>query len=71
MEAYFRRLKYKAEQAERQGDIKDWDHFNEVYGSSETTLSKKLTGVKGKTLEDSSQIHDLGTLVQFRGHPRC
>ena len=53
MEAYFQRLRYKAEQAEWQGDTKEQTHFIEVYRSSETTLSKKLTGVKGKNSDDS------------------
>ena len=34
VEAYFRRLKYKAEQAEWQGDKKEQEHFTEVYRSS-------------------------------------
>ena len=72
VEAYFRRLKYKVEQAEWQGDIKERDHFNEVYSSSETTLSKKLTGVEKQEVGGlSSQIHDPGTPVQLRGHLRC
>ena len=53
VEAYFRRLRYKAEQAEWQGDKKEQEHFIEVYRSSEMTLSKKLTGVKGKKSDDS------------------
>ena len=53
VEAYFRRLTYKAEQAERQGDTKEQAHYIEVYRTSETTLSKKLTGVKGKKSDDS------------------
>ena len=49
VDAYFRRLKHKMEQTTNE----DRTHLTEVYNESQRTLSKKLTGVKGKTSDSS------------------
>ena len=45
VDAYFRRVKYKIQQAT--GAEKAW--LQEVYNSAQTTLNKKLAGIKGRT----------------------
>ena len=48
VDAYFRRVKYKMGQATG----KEKDRLQEVYNSSQTTLSKKLAGIKGRTSDN-------------------
>ena len=49
VDAYFRRVKYKMEQATGMEKTR----LQEVYNSSQTTLAKKLTGCKGRTSDSS------------------
>ena len=49
MDAYFWRVKYKMEQATGAEKTR----LQEVYNSAQTTLSKKLAGLKGRTSDNS------------------
>ena len=49
VDAYFRRVKYKMDQA----TDSEKNRLKEVYSSAQTTLSKKLAGFKGRTTDHS------------------
>ena len=63
VDAYFRRVKYKIGQATG----KEKDRLQEVYNSAQTTLSKKLAGIKGRTSDNTLAQYVIRVLKSSNG----